>query len=296
MRGLIPSLNTPFDASGELHDASLRRLVEHTVTSGCNGMLGLAVAGEFASMSMDEKVTFVEIVAEQNHHRIPFIVSVTASDIADSLALARQAARAGADGICLQVPDCESRKDRIVILEKVADSGPPILMIQDLDWMGNGLGLDEIVEMYHQIEKFSWLKIETAFAGPKYTAVMDATEGRLNVCGGWTVMQLMDALDREVHGFMPTGLEAVYRDIYNLYQNRDFKGARSRFERLLPVLAFSNQHIEVSIRFFKSLRKAEGLFISDHCRAPMRTLDAIQKKQSEHALKLALLLQQESAR
>ena len=32
-------------------------------------------------------------------------------------------------------------------------------MIQDLDWSGNGMALEEIVKLFHSVDKFNWLKI-----------------------------------------------------------------------------------------------------------------------------------------
>ena len=46
MKGILPSLNTPFSKKGDLDLKSLEKLVKHTIRSGCSGMLGLAVAGE----------------------------------------------------------------------------------------------------------------------------------------------------------------------------------------------------------------------------------------------------------
>ena len=62
MKGIIPSLNTPFSKKGNLDHNSLAKLVEHTIKSGCNGMLGLAVAGEGESLSFEEKVGFIDSV------------------------------------------------------------------------------------------------------------------------------------------------------------------------------------------------------------------------------------------
>ena len=76
MKGIIPSLNTPFSKKGNLDHNSLAKLVEHTIKSGCNGMLGLAVAGEGRSLSFEEKVDFIEIVKHTNKKRIPFIVKL----------------------------------------------------------------------------------------------------------------------------------------------------------------------------------------------------------------------------
>ena len=65
MYGIVPSLNTPFDASGELDLSSLSRLVEHTVSTGCGGMLGLAVAGEHNTLNYTEKSNFIYTVVKK---------------------------------------------------------------------------------------------------------------------------------------------------------------------------------------------------------------------------------------
>lgn len=89
MKGIVPSLNTPFDIDGALDHASLRHLVSHTVNAGCGGMLGLAVAGEHVALSLAEKTAFIETVTDANSGRIPFIVSATAPDPSVSVELAK---------------------------------------------------------------------------------------------------------------------------------------------------------------------------------------------------------------
>ena len=287
MHGIVPSLNTPFAADGSLDLPSLRSLVEHTVQAGCGGMLGLAVAGEHATLSPVEKARFVETAAETNVGRIPFIVSVTAANTADSIALARMAHGAGATGLCVQLPDGFDRARATGFLHDLSPFSRDLLMVQDLDWTGSGLALDDIVHLFECVAPFSWLKIETPQAGPKYTAVKQATGGALNVCGGWAVAQLMDALARGVNAFIPTGMERVYVAIHRAYLGGDITTARRLFERLLPVLNFSNQHIDISIRFFKQLRHAEGLFATDTCRIAGNGFDSFQQSEADHAISTA---------
>lgn len=289
MQGIFPSLNTPFLEDKTIDHNSLRKLVHHTVDAGCGGMLGLAVAGEHATLTLAEKVRYVETVTDANAARIPFLVSVTAPDIGDSLSLANVASSTGASGVCVQLPDTLDRTGKLKFLNDLAQHAPDILMVQDLDWSGGGLDIDEIVYLADRVEKFTWLKIETPQAGLKYSSVLHATNGRLHVCGGWAVTQLMDAMARGVHAFIPTGMEHVYVAIYSLYKSGNIKAARALIERLLPILNFSNQHIDVSIRFFKALRKAEGLFETNVCRIAS-DLDAIQQLEAEHALATALIL------
>jgi len=290
MKGIVPSLNTPFEKNGALDEASLRRLVNHTIEAGCGGMLGLAVAGEHSSLTQTEKVRFVEVVTEINAGRIPFIVSVTGPDRGASHELAKIAVGAGAKGLCVQMPDCLDRAGKLDFLQDLAQHGPEVLMVQDLDWAGGGLPLDEIVYLFERVSRFSWLKIETQQAGPKYTAARQATNEALNVCGGWAVTQLMDAMARGVNAFIPTGMERIYVAIHRHFENGDFAAARALFEKVLPILNFSNQHIDTSIRFFKDLRKAEGLFETNICRTTTGSFDFIQKLEAEHALSCAMTL------
>ena len=254
MLGIVPSLNTPFSSTGELDLNSLSNLVDHTVRTGCAGMLGLAVAGEHNELNLQEKIQFIELVVTRNNGRIPFICSVTASSISESIKLTKIARSAGADGICVQLPYNLDLAEKENFLEQIGKESPNILMVQDLDWIGEGLPLNEIVTLQANVEKFNWLKIETSQAGPKYSAVLDATEKRLNVCGGWAVTQLMDAMARSVNAFIPTGLEVVYVKIYNAYKNGEKQKARLLFEEILPILNFSNQNIKPNTSIYILVR------------------------------------------
>ena len=89
MKGILPSLNTPFSKKGDLDLKSLEKLVKHTIRSGCSGMLGLAVAGEHKLLSFQEKIAFIELVKYTNKERIPFIVSVSDLQNEDSIKLSK---------------------------------------------------------------------------------------------------------------------------------------------------------------------------------------------------------------
>ena len=75
MRGIIPSLHTPFSKDNKIDLNSLKKLIDHTISSGCAGMLVGAVAGENASLSFDEKMLIINETISYNQNRIPTIVS-----------------------------------------------------------------------------------------------------------------------------------------------------------------------------------------------------------------------------
>jgi len=86
-------------------------------------------------------------------------------------------------------------------------------MIQDLQWGGPGLDVSLIATMFETIPAFRCLKVEVAPAGPKYSAVLEATGGKLHVSGGWASEQMIEALDRGVDVFFSTAMTRFYRRI-----------------------------------------------------------------------------------
>jgi hypothetical protein len=59
------------------------------------------------------------------------------------------------------------------------------------------------------------------------------------------------------------------------------------FEKVLPVLNFSNQNIGTSIRFFKNLRVLEGLFESNYCRYKSAVFTDLQEIEAARATSIA---------
>lgn len=286
MKGIVPSLNTPFSKKGDLDLISLSKLVTHTINSGCSGMLGLAVAGEHEFLSFSEKTEFIKIVSHINKEKIPFIVSVSSFDNDISIKLSKIAKKNNAKGICIQIDKDFNFSENIKLLNEIARVGPEIIMIQDLDWYGKGLSQDFIIELFDKIEKFKWLKIETTNSGLKYTKIKKITNNKLNVCGGWAVTQLIDALNRGVDAFIPTGLEFLYVTIYNMFKNGNIVEARNLFNDILPIINFSNQNINLSIKFFKNTRVKEKIFKSNLCRNKEAKMDLFQKKEATEMFKL----------
>ncbi len=296
MRGIVPSLNTPFTDDDRLDEAGIGRLVDATVASGAVGMLVLAFAGEQGSLSAAERERAINLIVARNAKRIPVVMSVTSADVATSTALAQVARAAGADGVCWQSP---AGLDDAAVMDgaaRIADAGPELFMLQDLDWGGGGLKLDTILRMFERVTRFKCLKVETVPAGPKYSAVLAATGGRLHVSGGWAVSQMPEALARGVHAFMPTSMDHIYVRIHRLFHDGREAEARALFERLLPVLAFTQAHLHVSIRVFKMIRHRQGIFATDRCRPPVPELDAFQRREADALVARAIALDDEAAR
>ncbi|RPI08753.1 MAG: dihydrodipicolinate synthase family protein [Zetaproteobacteria bacterium] len=279
--GIVPILQTPFAADGSLDLASLQRLADHVIRAGAVGAVYPAVASEAAKLSGEERRLGLEVVLAQAAGRVPIFAGVSASHVEESLALSRDAQEQGAAGILVQAPpsaagDASRLRE---FFRRLAGGADLPLMIQDLDWHGGGMPLELIQELFEELPSFRCIKVETVPAGPKYSRILAITEGRLHVSGGWAITQMLDGLERGVHAFMPEGsMVAIYRAIVARFASGDREGARQLFESLLPVLAFSNQHIDVSVQFFKRVLVAKGVFRAAVVRTPITALDAMQER------------------
>jgi dihydrodipicolinate synthase/N-acetylneuraminate lyase len=292
-RGIVPSMNTPFLADGTVDLEAVRRSAEVVIGDGVAGLLVLAVAAETGSLNLDEKRAIAGAFIAQAAGRVPVIVGCSSARQPERLALAAMARELGAPAMLCQVPEGLRGEALLAQMAELAEAGPDVLMVQDLDFGGPGLPLADILLLHERLPAFRCLKIEAALPGPKYTAVLQATQGRLHVSGGWAAAQMLEALQRGVHAFIPTAMEPIYVEIHRRFVAGDVAGARALHQRLTPVLAFSNQHIDVSIRFFKALRHRQGLFRTDICRPPVAPLDAWQQAELEVNVERALALERE---
>jgi 4-hydroxy-tetrahydrodipicolinate synthase len=169
----------------------------------------------------------------------------------------------------------------LAFFERFAAIGMPVLMIQDWDWSGPGMDVSLVREMFEKVPAFRCLKVEVRPAGPKYSAVIEATGGRLHVSGGWAADQMIESLDRGVDVIMPTAMTGLYRRVYESWHRGEVQEARAVFGSILPVLAFTRQHIDVSIHFYKRLYHRRGIFRTARTRRPAASYDSYHERQGD---------------
>jgi 4-hydroxy-tetrahydrodipicolinate synthase len=291
MRGIIPSLHTPFCRDNKVDILSLQKLIDHTIVSGCAGMLVGAVAGENASLSLDEKEIIINACVKHNNNRLPLIVSCSANNQYDRITLSRAAKVAGADWILCQTPNNLNGNELTECFNEIADAGPSNLMIQDLSWTDNGMNDEDILLLFENIKKFKGLKIEVLNSGPKYSRILKATNHKLHLSGGWAIMGMIEALNRGVHAFIPSTMEVIYNQIYNLFIEKKINKARDLFSTILPILSFTHQHIDIAIKFSKMLRVREEIFTTGLCRSPISEFDIYQLEEANIHIEKVISLQ-----
>lgn len=272
LHGIVTVLNTPFKRNNEIDYRALQANVIEAMKAGVAGFLVPAMASEVQKLSQAEKLAIVDQVLQTVNGKVPVFAGTASTSIDESIKTMKSYVGLGCKHVLIQIPFVNDVqfKDNFNIL---ADTGPEVIMLQD--WNANGYGLPDelIMDLFESVPTFRCLKVETVPAGIKYSNILKLSQGRLNVSGGWAVSQLLEAMQRGVHAFMPTCMHWVYTKIFNEYQDGNLASATKLFNDILPVLAFSNQHLDMSIHFFKRLLWKQGVYPTPNVRNPILPFD-----------------------
>jgi 4-hydroxy-tetrahydrodipicolinate synthase len=103
LEGVVPPIVTPL-SGGDVDREGLARLVERLIGGGVHGLFVLGTTGEGPSLSKAGKFTAAAETCRLARGRVPVLVGITDTSFAESLELARHAARHGAAALVLAPP------------------------------------------------------------------------------------------------------------------------------------------------------------------------------------------------
>ncbi|MEU7005792.1 4-hydroxy-tetrahydrodipicolinate synthase [Streptomyces sp. NPDC046332] len=122
---------TPFTAAGELDLDVAREHAAHLISEGCDGVVLNGTTGESPTTTDAEKAALIEAVREAVGPGPAVVAGVGTSDTRHTMELARQAEKAGADGLLVVTP-YYSRPPQAAVeahFLKVADAtGLPVML------------------------------------------------------------------------------------------------------------------------------------------------------------------------
>ena len=103
-RGAWAAIPTPFEMSGAVDLAALRRHVDYLCAHGIDGIVAHATTGEAATMTADEKISVLETCLEVCAGRVPVIAGIGTNDTRTTIENAKLAQVHGADGLLVVTP------------------------------------------------------------------------------------------------------------------------------------------------------------------------------------------------
>lgn len=125
---------TPFTADGALDREAAAAHAAALVAGGCDGLVLSGTTGESPTTSDAEKAELLRAVREAVGPAVPLVAGVGTSDTRHTIELARQAERAGADGLLVVTP-YYSRPPQAAVeahFRRIADAAGLPVMLYDI--------------------------------------------------------------------------------------------------------------------------------------------------------------------
>jgi 4-hydroxy-tetrahydrodipicolinate synthase len=148
--GIIPPVVTPLTRPDQLDTDAARRIVEHLLSGGVNGLFVLGTTGEGPSLTYQIRYEMVEVACEAAAGRVPVLVGVTDTSLQESVHLAEHAAANGAASIVAAAPYYFATSQNAVAdwFRELANASPLPLMLYNMpSCVGIHLALNTVVEL-----------------------------------------------------------------------------------------------------------------------------------------------------
>jgi 4-hydroxy-tetrahydrodipicolinate synthase len=131
---VITAMVTPMRPDGSVDEEGVRAVVEHLLANAHDGIVVNGTTGESATLSDDESVELVRVVAEAASGRAAVVAGVGSNATAHSVEMARRAVDAGATGLLLVSPyyNKPTQAGLIAHCHAVADATDLPVMLYDI--------------------------------------------------------------------------------------------------------------------------------------------------------------------
>jgi dihydrodipicolinate synthase/N-acetylneuraminate lyase len=262
--GIIPIVYTPFDATGAIDEADVRRLVNHLISAGAHGLAAVGGASECHKLTAEERAWLAGIVIEEAQRRVPVIVGVSAKTTDTAVALARQTQALGAAAV-FATPPTEGPVDLPVLRRHfgtLAQATDLPLILQDAQIT---VAPSDIATLAAELPALQYVKEEAADSGHRITALRRLLGDRLGILSGGSY--LLDDLARGAQGAIPgsVGVADLAR-AYNQWQAGDEAAARASYNHFLPLSFWRRQFPLLGA---KEVLRRQGVFKVAHLREPV---------------------------
>src|SRR5690554_2773450 len=102
--GVVVPMVTPFTQEGELDEHAARRIIDHLIAGGVQGIFVLGTTGEGPSMPREMRARLVHLTIDHVAGRVQVYAGVFDTIVSESIDAARDYLRRGASAIVAQLP------------------------------------------------------------------------------------------------------------------------------------------------------------------------------------------------
>lgn len=274
--GVRPILHLAFATDDSILHTEVAALARSMLDAGMAGLVVLGLSAEPWTLTDAERDAVLRTAAEAVAGRAPIVAGIDGTT-ALAVARGRAAAAAGASGLMvLPPPSAGSTEQLRAHYSTLADAtGLPILVQDAPQSSGVTMAVETIVALArHPLVRS--VKVEAQGAGSKVTAIVEAG---IEVIAGWGGMQYPELLMRGASGCMPgCDLGPALLEIDRLAREGDGDAAFGAYLRMLPLLSWEAQSLDLLLLGAKRVLCRRGIFSSDRLRSPGRGLDRVEAR------------------
>jgi len=286
--GVIPAATTEFRADGSLALEATARHLDAMIAAGIRGAVMLGTVGENTSLEYDEKLDVIRAALEASHGRVPILAGVAEYTTATACRFARDADRAGADGLMVlpaMVYKSDARETMTHFRTVARSTGLPVMCYNNPPVYGVDLtpelfakmadepNLVAIKESSEDVRRLTDLKNLT---GDRYALLQGvddlALEGALMGARGW-ISGLANAFPRESVQLWDLAMAAQVEQALPLYR------------WFMPLL-----HLDTSTKLVQYIKLASSVtgMGAEHVRPPRLSLEGEERRQILHVVEEAM--------
>jgi len=277
LEGVYSVLPTPFSASGDIDEVSLRKVVDLFIAAGANGVTALGVTGEVARLEDVERQRVLDVVAEHVAGRIGLVAGTTADGTRTCINYSRHAQAIGATAVMVSPPRMPKLNSDAVVRHyaALADAIDIEIVVQDYPPI-SGYAMEPalLARIAREIPRARTIKLEDPPTPFKTARILEQAAGiEVRIFGGLGGVFLLEELMAGATGAM-TGFAfpEILVQIVSRFRAGDVDGAAEVFYRAVPLLRFEFQEgIGMAIR--KEVLHRRGALASAATRPPAAQLD-----------------------
>lgn len=267
--GCGTALVTPFKADGSLDEAAVSRLARRQVDAGIHFLVPCGTTGESPTLTDEERVRVVELVAAEARRRVPVLAGAGGYNTREVIEVAHRMAAAGANGLLSVTPYYNKPTPEGLYQHYAAIASAVDLPIIVYNVPGRtGCNVDP-----HTLARLATI--------PNIVGVKEASGNMTQMCevcaavpDDFTVLSGDDALTLPLMAVGGRGIISVasnvipseMSELVDLAADGDFAAARSLHQRLLPLMQVN--FIESNPIPVKAAMAMLGL-LEEHYRLPM---------------------------
>jgi 4-hydroxy-tetrahydrodipicolinate synthase len=270
LTGAITALATPFRGK-DVSYGDLKRLVDHQVKGGIDGIVPVGTTGESPTLSHEEHMDVIRATIEFARGRVPVVAGTGSNSTSEALDLTRLSDDAGADGVLVVTPyyNKPSQEGLFRHYCAIAEATElPVVLYSVPSRCGVEIGIPLLERLRARYAHVRWIK-EAGGSVDRVDQMKRALGDDITVLSGDDAMTL---------AFMASGAEGVISVASNLVprevsqmvhlaQRNDFGRASRLHQKLYPL--FKALFIEPSPVPVKTALALARIFGSEEVRLPL---------------------------